>query len=186
MKKRFDLQLAIFLLFALPVFAQHPGEEHGQAARAPEEHPANAPRANQGKIPPPPAQREVHAKPEVEMRPNGKINGTQHVSNDHWYGHDAPNDKRFHLDHPFPHGHFEHFGPSYRYNVVRIDPGLHRFWLPGGFFFEVAAWDWSVCEDWCWNCGDDFVIYEDTDHVGWYLLYNVHTGAYVHVQYMGT
>jgi len=49
----------------------------------------------------------------------------------------------------------------------------------------VADWDWPICADWCWDCGDDFVVYEDPDHTGWYMLYNVHTGVYVHVSYMG-
>jgi hypothetical protein len=116
----------------------------------------------------------------------GPPNTRQHVNNDHWYGHDSPNDPRFHLDHPFEQGHFEQFGPSFRYNVVRVDVHTHRFWLPGGFFFEVAPWDWAESADWCWNCADDFVIYEDPDHLGWYLLYNIQTGAYVHVIYLGS
>jgi hypothetical protein len=102
---------------------------------------------------------------------------TPHVSNDRWYGQDRPDDKRYHMDHGFPHGRFERFGPGYRYNVVRNDHDHHRFWLPGGFFFEVAAWDWPICADWCWDCGDDYVIYEDPDHIGWYLLYRTRRHA---------
>ena len=190
MRTRFGFTLALVLVVARPAVAQrpnegHPGEGQHEQARGPEAHGPNTARANQGHVPTPPPQRESHAKAEPEHRPNGKVNASQHVNNDHWYGHDQPNDKRFHLDHPFEHGHFEHFGPSYRYTVVRIDRDHHRFWFPGGVYFEVAPWDWSVCADWCWDCGDDFVVYEDPDHPGWYLLYNVHTGHYVYATYLG-
>lgn len=195
MKTRLALAMALALVLVLPALSQRAGEPRAAEPQRAEprtgemQHPAqpeqNQPRANQGHIPAPPAQRAPGAKPETERRARGRVNNTPHVSNNQWYGHDKPNDKRFHLDHPFEHGRFEHFGPSYRYNVVRIDPSLHRFWLPGGFFFDIAAWDWDLAADWCWTCGDDFVVYEDPDHPGWYLLYNLQTGAYVHVLYMG-
>jgi len=178
MRYRFAVPAALALLLALPAFAQRP-EEHR------EEHHEN-PRANQGRIPEaPPPKRDVHAKPEVERHDN-RVNSVPHVANDHWYGHDRPNDKRYVIAHPFEHGHFEHFGPSYRYNVLRFDRDHRRFWFPGGFGFEIASWDWDLCADWCWTCGDDYTVYEDSDHPGWYLLYNIHTGGYVHVQYIGT
>ena len=49
-----------------------------------------------------------------------------------------------------------------------------------GFSFQIASWDWDVAAGWFWDCdSDDFVVYEDPDHDGWYMLYNVHTGQYV-------
>ena len=61
------------------------------------------------------------------------------------------------------------------------------FWFPRDLSFQIASWDWAVAADWCWNCdSDDFAVYQDPDHDGWYLPHNIHTGAYVHAMYMGT
>jgi hypothetical protein len=188
--------LAVALLPAASAWAQH-GEDRGQQEhpsqtqhggpqpREVQRPPVNAPRANQGRIPTPPPQRTPSAKPEPE-RIGGHVSSMPHVNNDRWYGHDKPNDKHYHLDRPYEHGRFDRFGPSYRYNIVRVDPDQHRLWLPGGYFFEVPAWEWPLASSWCWTCGgDDFVVYEDPDHPGWYLLYNLYTGRFVHVLYMG-
>lgn len=182
MQRRWGLVLALGLAAALAAFAQHSDKPQSHHV----EH-GTTPRANSGHIPAPPEPRkEPTANREVERDQGGHVNETPHVRSDHWYGHAAPNDDRFRVEHPFEHGHFEHFGPTYRYRVLRVDRDHHRFWFPGGFFFEIADWDWHECADWCWDCGDDFVVYEDPDHSGWYLVYNVHTGVYVHAQYMGT
>ncbi len=127
MKSRFVIPFALTLFPALPVFAQRRDERE-----------KNPPRANQGHIPEaPPPRREPRAKPEAERRESGHIITTPHVRNDHWYDHDRSNDKRFHVDHPFEHGRFEHFGPSYRYRIERFDREHHRFWLPGGFLLKL-------------------------------------------------
>lgn len=182
--KSFLCMVAFFLgspLVANPALAQEHPQEHPEHSSH-----QNAPRANQGRIPPaPPRAQGQQYKREEEHPINGSVDHTPHVNNDHWYGHDDPGDKRYHADRPFEHGHFVRLGPTYRYSILRIDRDHHRFWFPGGFDFQVASWDWALCADWCWDCGDDFVVYEDPDHIGWYLLYNIHTGIYVHVLYMG-
>jgi hypothetical protein len=176
MKIRLAVPLTLALFMTHPALAQRPGGEHQEGVHG-----------NQGHIPQAPPKREARAKPEIDRREGGRINSIPHVANDHWYGHDRPNERRYVLAHPFEHGHFERFGPSYRYHVERFDRDHHRFWFPGGFSFEIATWDWPVAAAWCWDCGgDNFVVYDDPDHPGWYLLYNVHTGEYAHVTYSGS
>lgn len=144
-------------------------------------------RGNSGRIPPPPQPRvDTHNDREGEKLEGGKVDDRQHVNNDRWFGHDSPDDRRFHMDRPFEYGRFAHVGPAFQFRVGGFDRDRHQFWFPGGFYFEVAAWDWPVTLDWCWDCPEDFVVYDDPDHTGWYLLYNTESGTYVHVLYLGT
>lgn len=187
MKKPLSFALALAgILAALSLAAQEHGRPGGAGPR-PQSHEPSRPRANQGHVPPAPAARpDRSAPPRPEIDERSRINNQPHVSHNEWFGHDRPDDPRFHLDHPFPHGRFAQFGPQYRYSVTRFDPDRHRFWFEGGLLFEIAAFDWALAADSCWTCGDDFVVYDDPDHIGWYLLYNVHTGVYIHAQYLGT
>lgn len=182
MKKHLTLLLALTVLSVLPLAAQRP-EQRPEQRQAPHPGGGNRPHANQGHIPPAPSPRSGRGiAPEPERRDGGRVNSMPHVNHNQWYGHDRPDDPRFRVARPYAGGRFEHLGPSYRYNVSRFDAPHHRFWL-GGFGFEIAAWDWAEASDWCWDCNeDDLVVYDDPDHPGWYLIYNVHTGEYVHAQ----
>ncbi len=151
---------------AAPVRAQpaHAEPAHAEPAHAEPAH------AEPGR----PAQT-VHAPP---VRPHVEKGA-------HWVGHDSGrSDARFHLSTPFPHGHFAGgIGRNHVYRLGGWDPGRHRFWS-GGYYFNIAPWEWEYGDDWVWD-SDQIVVYDDPDHDGWYLVYNVRLGTYLHVQYDG-
>jgi hypothetical protein len=100
-----------------------------------------------------------------------------------WVGHDSgKGDAAYHLDKPWEHGRFP--GGIGKGHVFRlVGGGPERFWF-GGFYFNVADSDIAFCDGWLWDT-DQIVLYDDPDHVGWYLAYNVRLGTYVHVMYLG-
>jgi hypothetical protein len=185
--------LVLSILICVAAFAQEKGRGGGGGRPAavggghiPAQGPAPARAAAPARASAPARGQQPAAKAENHVKMDQKGHpDVPHVDakNDKWVGHDSgANDAHYHLAQPWAHGHFGGgFGPQHVF--VLAGGNAQRFWF-NNFYWDVAAYDYNIVTGWNW-AGDQIVIYEDPDHVGWYLAYNPRLGTYAHVEYLG-
>jgi hypothetical protein len=175
----------VLFLVRLPVLAQQYPQDHRTSAMPP---PARGPAPWHGAPKAAPAHKTEDVNQQQPQHRNysdkpGHPNVPHVDPGNKWIGHDTGRtDANYHLAHPWEHGRFTGgFGPSHRWHLA--GGGLNRFWF-NGWFWSVAPADFAFCGDWDWD-SDEILIYQDPDHIGWYLAYNARLGTYIHVMFMG-
>jgi hypothetical protein len=185
--KSIQIALATLLVLSVPAFAQHhenggapPRNSEGWTHQAP---PRNGPRAFNGAPHAPGQDRDFRDRGGHANAPHVERYGPFFSRHDIWVGHDTGRgDTRYRVDRPWEHGRFR--GGFGRGHVWHLGGGRpDRFWF-NGWSWRVAPFDLAFCDGWFWD-SDQIVIYEDPDHEGWYLAYNVRLGTYAHVEYLG-
>jgi hypothetical protein len=178
MKKLIGL-FAVAALMMVPAFAQKKGGGGGKPEVGGGHIPAHGPAPVKHAAPAPASHEAAHYN-DRDGHPNAPH---VDIKGNKWVGHDTgPNDAHYHMDHPWAHGHFSGgFGPGHVWHLGGGGPS--RFWF-NNFYWDVAAFDIGLTAGWLWD-SDQVVIYEDPDHVGWYLAYNPRLGTYAHVEYLG-
>jgi hypothetical protein len=168
--------LSLFSIYGLAQDRDH-GRDHHEGDRDHHEYvPSHGPREYRG---------EHHEVAEDRhFRDRDDHPDAPHVHGDgRWIGHDSGReDRHYFVEHPWEHGRFD--GGFGRRHVWALGGGdRDRFWF-NGYYFNVAPYDYRYCDDWFWD-RDRIAIYEDPDHVGWYLAFNVRLGTYIHVNFLG-
>jgi hypothetical protein len=184
--KKLIVGLVVCIGFSLSAVAQHGGHEGGGGRPG-----GGAGRAEVGggrrNIPSRGPSRMQEGRPRGENRSFNDRPGhpnAPHVDRGRqWIGHDmGRGDEHYRVERHYEHGRFPGgFGRGHIWRLGGGGPG--RFWF-NGFYFSVAPYDIGYSGDWNWD-SDEITLYDDPDHPGWYLAYNVRLGTYVHVMYMG-
>jgi hypothetical protein len=195
MKRRTGFLAGLLVMWGLGFVQVMLAQGHGGGGHAQEMHggaPQHGEQVGHGYIP----QHGPAARPQEQQRyqPQGEQRRSfqdqpghpeaphVHPQNDEWVGHTRSDDAHYHLDHPWERGHFG--GPIGPQHIWRLHGGRRDRFDVGGFYFQVAPYDYGYVGDWLWD-SDDIILYDDPDHPGYYLAYNPRLGTYVHVLYLG-